>query len=239
MKNKLLYWGLGLVLIVFAGLFSLWQLSRSRNYQAFGEIVPSVNTSQKVVALTFDDGPTPQATDIILAVLKDLDVRATFFLTGAELEQNPTEGRKIAAAGHEIGNHSYSHQRMSFVSPSFVKNEIEKTDQLIRATGYRGNIHFRPPYGKKLFVLPYYLSQTQRRTITWNVEPESNPEIAETSDKIAQHVTENVKPGSIVILHVMYPIRKTSLEAVEKIVEELRRRDYEFKTVSELLAMKQ
>jgi peptidoglycan-N-acetylglucosamine deacetylase len=237
MKKKLIF--LALAFAVIGGLFLLRELANSRTYQAFGEIVPRVNVSQKVVALTFDDGPTQNGTDKLLTELKNLDIRATFFLTGAELEQNPLEGQKIAAAGHEIGNHSYSHVRMFFVTPSFVENEIETTDKFIRATGYQGPIHFRPPYGKKLFVLPYYLSKTNRKTVTWDLEPDSYPKIAESSDKIAQHVAENVKPGSIILLHVMYANRKPSFEAVGKIVSALREKGYQFKTVSELLAMKE
>ena len=239
MKNKRIYLGFGLVFVFVVGFILLWEFSKSRNYQAFGEIFPRVNTSQKVVALTFDDGPTREDTDKILAELKELNIHATFFLTGAELEQNPSEGQKIAAAGHEIGNHSYSHKRMIFVTPSFVEKEIETTDKLIRETGYTGAIHFRPPYGKKLFALPYYLSKTNRKTITWDIEPDSYPEIEKSSDKIARYVVENVKPGSIILLHVMYGIRKTSFEAIRKIVNELRQKGYQFKTVSELLAMKE
>ncbi len=225
-------------LIACVGLFAVWEISKSRSFQAFGEIVPRVNTSQKVVALTFDDGPAIEATDRILAELKELNVRATFFLTGAELEQNPSEGRKIALAGHEIGNHSYSHQRMSFVTPSFVEREIEDTDRQIRTTGYSGAIHFRPPYGRKLFVLPFYLSKTNRKTITWDIEPDSYPKVAESSDKIARHVAENVQPGSIILLHIMYESRQTSLEAVRKIVGDLQSGGYRFVTVSELIEMK-
>ncbi len=225
-------------LIACVALFAIWKISKSRSFQAFGEIVPRVNTSQKAVALTFDDGPTIEATDRILAELNDLNVRATFFLTGAELERNPSEGKKIASAGHEIGNHSYSHQRMSFVTPSFVEREIEETDRQIRATGYTGAIHFRPPYGRKLFVLPYYLSKTNRKTITWDIEPDSYPKVAESSNEIARYVTENVQPGSVILLHVMYESRQTSLEAVRKIVGNLQREGYRFMTVSELMEMK-
>jgi peptidoglycan-N-acetylglucosamine deacetylase len=239
MKNKRLYFGFGLVFLFLVIFILLWKFSGSRNYQAFGEIVPRVNTGQKIVALTFDDGPTPKGTDKVLEKLKNLDVRATFFLIGADLERNPSEGLKIAAAGHEIGNHSYSHKRMVLVTPSFVEKEIETTDRLIRETGYQGEIHFRPPYGKKLFTLPYYLSKTNRRTITWNIEPESYPEIARSSDNIAQYVAENVKPGSIIILHVMYESTEISFAAVEKIVDQLRHKGYQFKTVSELLALKE
>jgi chitin deacetylase len=221
---------------VIVGLVALGQVSRSRTFQFFGRLTPRVDTSQKLVALTFDDGPMPDATDQILSALDEGQVRATFFVTGAELEKNMAGGRKIVAAGHELGNHSYSHERMVLVAPSFVEREVERTDELIREAGHRGEIYFRPPYGKKLFTLPYYLSKTGRKSITWDVEPESYPEVAASADRIAEHVLSRTRPGSIIILHVMYRSRGESLRAVKKIVEGLKAQGYSFKTVSELLA---
>ncbi|HLM55895.1 MAG TPA: polysaccharide deacetylase family protein [Pyrinomonadaceae bacterium] len=222
--------------VVVVGLVVLWRVSGSRTFQFFGRLVPRVNTESKVVALTFDDGPAPGATDQILSALGGARVRATFFVTGAELERNMAEGRKLVAAGHELGNHSYSHGRMVLVTPERVRREVERTDELIREAGYGGEITFRPPYGKKLFALPYFLSRTGRTTVTWDVEPDSYPEVAADSDKIAEHVLTRARPGSIIILHVMYPSRAESLKAVPKIVEGLKARGYDFKTVSELLA---
>lgn len=215
---------------------ALWRVSRSRTFQFFGELIPRVETSQKIVALTFDDGPTANATDQILAILAEADVKATFFVTGAELEQNLDAGKKLVAAGHELGNHSYSHTRMVLVTPSFVRSEIETTDRLIRDAGYQGEILFRPPYGRKLFALPYFLSKSGRKSITWDVEPESYAEIGSDADKIAEHVLSKTSPGSIIILHVMYPNRRESLRAVKKIVDGLKAQGYSFKTVSHLLA---
>lgn len=225
------------VVLILGGLVAVRQISRSRTFQFFGELIPRINTSQKVVALTLDDGPTVEGTDQILAILAEQNIKATFFVTGAELEMNLDQGRKIVAAGHELGNHSYSHVRMMLVTPSFVKQEIESTDKLIRDAGYQGEILFRPPYGKKLFALPYYLSKTGRKSITWDVEPDSNPEIAADADKIADHVLSNTRPGSIIILHVMYSNRRESMKAVKKIVEGLKAQGYSFKTMSELLAL--
>jgi chitin deacetylase len=233
-KKKFLLVVVLVFILVFTAVWLL-QVSRSRTFQFFGVLIPRINTSQKVVALTFDDGPTSQATDQILAILAEENTKATFFVIGAELEQNPEQGKKIVNAGHELGNHSYSHVRMVFVSPSFVRNEIESTDQLIRAAGYQGEILFRPPYGKKLFALPYFLSQTGRKSVTWDVEPESYPEIDADADRIAEHVLSKTQPGSIIILHVMYPNRRESMKAVKKIIGGLKAQGYSFKTVSELL----
>ena len=239
MAKKKLLTGIGLVVFVVLVLAWLFYVSKSRTFQFFGELIPRVNTSQKVVALTFDDGPTPKATDEILSILAEENVKATFFVIGGELENNPEPGKKIVAAGHELGNHTYSHYRMLLVTPSFVKQEIERTDQLIRSAGYTGEILFRPPYGKKLFTLPYYLSKHNRKSITWDVEPESFPQIDTSADKIVDYVLTNTRPGSIIILHVMYPNRRESMKAVKKIIEGLRSQGYSFKTMAELLALRE
>jgi len=168
-------------------------------------------------------------------VLRAEGVRATFFVTGAALEENIAEAQRIVAEGHELGNHSYSHKRMVGRSYAFVREEIEHTDQLIRAAGYEGEIHFRPPYGKRFIVLPYYLSVTDRTTIFTDVEPESYREIAADRERIVQHVLEKAWPGSIILLHVMNESRGETVGAVPGIIRGLRNRGYSFVTVSELL----
>lgn len=233
MGIKKIVWLVTISCLVFS-IYTLWQITNSRTFQFFGELVARVNTTDKVVALTFDDGPSPKAKEV-LDILEDNGVKATFFVIGNELERNMLEGKRIAAAGHELGNHTYSHQRMVFKSPAFIKEEIEKTDALIRQTGYQGEIHFRPPNGKKLLVLPYYLSRHHRNTITWDIEPDSFPEIAGRTNQIVHYVVQNTRPGSIILLHVMYDSRQESFEAIQGIVNGLKAKGYSFKTVSELL----
>jgi len=98
-------------------------------------------------------------------------------------------------------------------------------------------IHFRPPFGKKLVLLPYFLAKTSRKTIMWDVEPDSYPEIAADSNKIVAHTLEKVRPGSIILLHVMYNGRGESLKAVRGVITGLKGEGYSFKTVSEMLAI--
>ncbi|MGZ4163834.1 MAG: polysaccharide deacetylase family protein, partial [Tumebacillaceae bacterium] len=131
----------------------------------------------------------------------------------------------------------YQHNRMVFKSPSYISSEIEKTDQLIRNSGYQGEILFRPPNGKKLLYLPYYLQQHNRKTIMWDVEPESYSDIASSSDKIVQYTLDHVHPGSIILLHAMYDSRAESLKAVPRIIAKLKEQGYQFKPVSELLQL--
>ncbi len=214
--------------------FGAFTISRSRTFQFFGGIVNHVEANEKVVALTFDDGPS-ERTGEVLAALDAAGVKATFFLVGRSIEEFPDEAAAIAAAGHEIGNHSYSHQRMVVKTPSFISSEIEKTDSLIRAAGYSDEIQFRPPYGKKLLLLPWYLHNHNRKTILWDLEPNSIPEVNASAESISKYVVENAKPGSIILLHVMVDSEGSSVAAIKGIAKGLQAKGYTFVTVGELL----
>ncbi len=214
--------------------FVTYATMNSRTFQFFGGIVNRVNTGDKVVALTFDDGPSAKV-DTILSILKSEDVKATFFLIGNEIRQNPAEGRKLVLAGEEIGNHTYSHRPMVFKSLSYLRSEIESTDSLIRELGYEGPIQFRPPFSKKLVLLPYYLKQHNRETILWDLEPNSYPEINSNSERIIDYVVTRSRPGSIILLHPMYDRKGTTMGAIKGIIEGLKKKGYKFRTVNELL----
>jgi peptidoglycan/xylan/chitin deacetylase (PgdA/CDA1 family) len=215
--------------------WAAWALSKSRTCQLFGELVTRVETTDSVVAVTFDDGPAPAYTDSVLTVLADSNVRATFFVVGSGLERHADLGRRIVAAGHELGNHSYSHQRMVWKTPAFVRREVEQTDSLIRLAGQGGAIGFRPPYGKRLVILPWFLSRTGRVTVLWDVEPDSDPEVARDPDRLVDHVVKHVRPGSIILLHVETRARASSRVALPRLLGALRGAGYEFVTVSQLM----
>lgn len=229
MKKKIIV--IGISLLVFCLLFiGIYKAMNLRTYQLFGGLTDQVETEQKVVAITFDDGPTENV-DHILPLLKKYNAKATFFLIGNDIEKYPEETKKLVEAGHQIGNHTYSHKRMVFKSPSFIKKEIEKTDELIRDSGYKGEIDFRPPNGKKLVALPYYLHKHNRETIMWNIEPDTY--FTTVSEK-AKYVKEKVKPGSIILMHPMYVQSSDELQAIEEILQELTNEGYRFVTVNEL-----
>ncbi|MNT35256.1 Peptidoglycan-N-acetylglucosamine deacetylase [compost metagenome] len=141
----------------------------------------------------------------------------------------------IVSEGHQLGNHSYAHSNMMFMGPARIREEIERTDAAIRAAGYEGEIMFRPPYGKKLLTLPWYLSRHDRKTIMWDVEPESFPDVADDAAALASHVIEQTRNGSIIIMHVMYRSREVSRQALPLIIDGLRQRGFEFVTVAQLL----
>ncbi|MEV0356587.1 polysaccharide deacetylase family protein [Nocardia sp. NPDC050697] len=220
-------WVAGVLVSILLLSFGFYRLVNARSFQLGGELVDRVETSEQVVALTLDDGPSTRAPEV-LRVLADLGVPATFYLNGRDLDANPDLGRAIVAAGHEVGNHTYSHRRMVFVTPGTVRDEVERTDTALRAAGYTGDITFRPPYGKKFLALPRYLAAHGRTTVMWDVEPRSA-----TAADIAAETVRAVRPGSIVLLHVMYGSGE-ALAAVPRIVGELRGRGYRFVRVSEL-----
>ena len=232
MKKKLVVVGT-IVLFVFFLLFGTYKLMNSRTIQLFGGLTYQVSTKQKVVALTFDDGPTKNVEEI-LPLLKAYNAKATFFLIGNEIKKNPAEAKRIADAGQQIGNHSYSHNRMVFKSSSYIQEEIEKTDQLIRLAGYQGEIDFRPPNGKKLVGLPYYLNKHNRDTITWSLEPDSY--FSSSTDKV-NYVKKNVKPGSIILIHPMYDKTGEEVKTIKGILQSLSNKGYKFVTVNELQEM--
>lgn len=212
----------------------MFEYSKSRTSQLFGEIVHRVDTNEKVVALTFDDGPNEYWPEI-QQVLNEKETKATFYLIGSNIEENKEITQQIITDGHDVGNHSYTHPRFLLKGFKFVENEIEKTNQLIRESGYQNEITFRPPYGKKLFSLPRYLDQKNILTVTWDVEPNTDLPQDASSQEISKYVKDNVKPGSIILLHPWYGETNTSREAIGLIIDELKKDGYRFVTVNELL----
>ena len=138
-----------------------YKFSNSRRFQAFGELIQRVETTDKVVALTFDDGPTPGDTEAVLKTLTAHNVSATFFLCGAEMAAHPSQTKLIVDAGHQVGNHSWSHQRMWFLTPNSVRKELDDTDLEIRNSGYEERIDFRPwPFASTTEMLVRRMQET-------------------------------------------------------------------------------
>jgi peptidoglycan-N-acetylglucosamine deacetylase len=223
----------GILLAVVVLTAVAWRLHKSRSVQLFGELVTHVDTNERVVALTFDDGPALPYTDSVLKLLNREGVRATFFVVGRALEQHPELGRRILDEGHELGNHSFSHRPMVFMTPATVRREVERTDSLIRAAGAQGPIHFRPPYGKRLVILPWYLARTDRATVLWTLEPDTWQRDA---GAMVSHVRDNVQSGAIILLHVELRARDAERAALARIIANLRQQGYHFLTVSELMS---
>jgi len=223
--------------VVVVGAGSYW-LMNSTTVQLLGDHVARVDTTRKVVALTFDDGPSSMYADQILADLGRYGVRATFFVIGADAKANPGALTSLVVARQELGNHSYGHRRLVFVSTRTVADEVEAADQVIRAAGYTGPLAFRPPYGKKLLSAPYYLWRHDRMTVMWDVAPDSIAGIAGDPRALTRYVLDNVRPGSIIELHPWSSGGAATRDALPGIIVGLRADGYQLVTVSELLVLR-
>ncbi len=170
-----------------------------RNSPLFGRTITSLPTTDRAVALTFDDGPNPDATPAILDALKDRGVRATFFVLGRHAERWPELVRRLAAEGHGIGNHGYYHRKLHFKSPAYVRTDLTLGTRAIDvASGVRPRF-FRAPHG---FRSPWVTSIAQslgQRTVGWSfgVWDTARP----GRDVIVERIVSGTKPGSILLLH--------------------------------------
>lgn len=170
-----------------------------RNSFLFGSTVTKVDGEDKPVALTFDDGPNPEATPLILDALRDRGVKATFFILGRHAEQWPDLVKRVAHEGHGIGNHGYFHRKLHFKSPAYVRQDLTMgTEAIRRVTGVTPRV-FRAPHG---FRSPWVTSIARslgQRTVGWSlgVWDSAKPGV----DVIAQRTVEGARNGSILLLH--------------------------------------
>lgn len=200
-------------------------------FPLFGDSIHRVDTRERVVALTFDDGPHPRHTPRMLDLLDRHQVKATFFMMGRNVERHPDVVLQVLARGHEVGNHSYSHPRLVFMAPGRVRHEISRTDALLRSLGVTGDIHFSPPHGSKFVVLPYVLTQMGKLSVLSDVDVEEwkRPPAA----VMVRSALEQVRPGSVMQFHD--PLGEETLKAVDQVVTRLLAQGYRFERISELI----
>jgi peptidoglycan/xylan/chitin deacetylase (PgdA/CDA1 family) len=199
--------------------------------QLFGDSVRRIDTTEKVVALTFDDGPLPPHTVRMLDLLDRHQVKATFFMMGRNVERWPDVAREVLARGHEVGNHSYSHPKLVFMSPARVREEIERTDAILRGVGVTGEIYFGPPHGSKFVVLPYVLVQMKKTAVYSYTDPEEwkRP----PAEVMVESVLEQVRPGAVMGFHDV--MGDETLRAVDQVLTALLAQGYRFETMSEFV----
>ena len=192
-----------------------------------------VTTRQRIVALTFDDGPHATLTPKLLDELKATGVRATFFVIGMNVEQNPDVLRRTLAEGHEIANHSWSHPNLAKMLDEGWRAQVQNTHEVIVSTIGHAPQFLRPPYGN---ITPYQEAVIARsfgyRTILWSVDPKDWKE--PPRDVLIRRVVSHARPGDIILLHDIHP---STVDAVPAIIAGLRQRGFRFATVSGLLAL--
>ncbi|MEH2041175.1 polysaccharide deacetylase family protein [Nostoc sp.] len=199
------------------------------------KVQPSNN--EKVIALSIDDGPWPKTTLEMLDILKQNDVKATFFWVGQALQANPDLAKREVAEGHAIGNHTWHHwyRRMDEAT---AKSEIDRTADLIyKTTGVKTSL-FRPPGGFLNNGLAAYAKSQKDAVIMWSLtsadtDPHAKPQA------FVNNVLKGAKLGFIVLMHDGGGDRHRTVEALPQIINGLKQQGYRFVTIPELLKMAQ
>jgi peptidoglycan-N-acetylglucosamine deacetylase len=210
----------------------------------FGACVSSGNPGSRAVALTFDDGPC-EGTLPLLDVLAAEGVTATFFQCGMNVERHPAIARKVALAGHEIGNHTYSHARLcprlsrrpNFLSPAAIYRELADAQEILCAETGTIPVLFRPPYGFRWIGVGSAQRRLHLLGVLWTV---IGHDWEWPAERIAERVFAGTGPGGILCLHDGRDIRPNpdisqTIAAVRRIIPVLKNEGYSFATVSDLL----
>jgi peptidoglycan/xylan/chitin deacetylase (PgdA/CDA1 family) len=230
--------GMGLAMLgITAGIFLTLSAVLPEN-QVFGRVFSNKETTQKVVALTFDDGPYPPYTEQLLDVLKEYHVPATFFLVGQNVEKYPDLVKRISVEGHQLGNHTYHHIDLLKADRKVITEEVDRTNQAIMAaSGIRPHL-MRPPHGFRDPVVLEIMAERGLKVVEWSVMSRDwlNPGV----DVIVERTVSKVKNGSIVLLHdgdgvMSQAPRIQSVEATRRIIQILSAQGYKFVTVDEIL----
>ncbi|MDR1620876.1 MAG: polysaccharide deacetylase family protein [Synergistaceae bacterium] len=191
--------------------------------------IASGNPFVKEVALTFDDGPRDRGMPELLAALRRLDVPGTFFLVGKFAERYGPITKSIAAEGHEIENHSYTHPQLTTLWVEKIMREAERCNEVMNNLAIRTPRFLRPPGGGFNLKIFYALRRMKMRMGLWSVNTADYT--GRPAHKIIADVLRGVRPGSIVLMHSGVP---ATVEALPAIVSELRARGYRFVTVQDL-----
>lgn len=190
-------------------------------------------TSTKLVALTFDAGSSAEPVPIILRALAQRGVRCTFFLTGQWIERYPEMARQIAEAGHELGNHSWSHPTFTSLSDEQIREQLRRTEEIaLQVCGRSTKPLFRPPFGARDERVRSVVAEEGYLTIYWTVDSWDSVKKDITPQMITDRVMRHIRPGAIVLMHCG---SEATAQALPQLLNALDTQGYRVVTVSELL----
>jgi peptidoglycan/xylan/chitin deacetylase (PgdA/CDA1 family) len=201
-----------------------------------------VDVSEKIVALTFDDGPSPVWTPQILDALKKADVKATFFMIGEYVEKYPRIAKRVVEEGHEIGNHSYDHHVLIYYKMKDLEKEILDAERVIRDVTGQTTHYFRPPKAWITNKEKEKIKEMGYETVLWTLN--SKDWVTFDDKYIVKFLVGHVRPGDIILFHDGGGVfsteggnRSETVKTIPQLVEKLRAEGYRFVTVTELLRM--
>lgn len=205
------------------------------SFISYSQSLYHVSTPYPAIALTFDDGPKPDHLDTLLGILKTHQIKATFFVVGQSLDTYPDLGLKIYSAGHELGNHSYSHPDLTQLSTSNIQQELALTSQLISKITGETPLFFRPPGGRYSRAVEQVALDEHLIPTFWDVNAGDYAESTEHGVENAlnlESILDDIRPGSIVLLHNGNPYTMSQLP---RFISHLQSRGFFMVTLSELM----
>ncbi len=211
---------------------------RGRSSQAFGPSMYRGDRAQSAIALTFDDGPS-ESTPALLELLKQHDVRATFFMCGKNVERLPEIARAVVEAGHEIGNHTDTHPRFDFCSRAFIYDELARTQvKIANATSVTPKL-FRASYGVRWFGLRSAQAQLNLTGVMWTL---MGHDWKWPAERVAKFLIERTRGGDVICLHdgremQIAPDIRSTVDALRTVIPVLQRKGLRFQTVSALAGL--
>jgi peptidoglycan/xylan/chitin deacetylase (PgdA/CDA1 family) len=226
-----------------ATMLTIWQ--KEAQAKGIGSAIPQsfqgvtieaakLTQNQKVVALTFDDGPWPETTAQVLDILKKNSIKGTFFVVGQNLKNFPALGQRVVAEGHAIGNHTWHHW-YHYMNPQASAYEVDHTTNLIyQTTGVKTQL-FRPPGGIMGNGVVAYARNSKYAIIMWSSDSVdySRPGVP----RLINNIFREAKAGGIVLMHDGGGNRSHTVKALPEIINRFRKQGYRFVTVTELLEM--
>lgn len=200
----------------------------------FMKVLCSATTTEKLIAISFDDGPAEQYTPQVLQVLKELRVPAAFFCIGKRIVKNEALFREVHEQGHLIGNHSYSHSPLFDLLPTNrMLKDVQMTDAAVMQTiGIQPKL-FRPPYGVTTPAMKKVMDKGGYTAIGWNIR--SLDTIASNEKKLLNKLVRLLRPGAIILLH---DTKKITLSVLPRFIQAARNEGYEFVRLDKLLNVK-
>lgn len=204
-------------------------------YEPRGQIIWDIPTKEKVVALTFDDGPSETYTPQILDILKEYHAKATFFLIGKHLEAFPDIVKREVDEGNEIENHTYTHVKLTRMADDDFIKDVEKSEELIQRYQKSTIELFRPPAGALNKHIIEALTDKNYRIVLWSWHQDPRDWARPGVRHIVKHVIENIHNGDIIIMHDGGGNRSQTVKALKILLPKLEQEGYSFITVKELL----
>ncbi|WP_459500108.1 polysaccharide deacetylase family protein [Bacillus sp. C1] len=202
-----------------------------------GYVTWEVPNDEKIIAITFDDGPDPTYTPQILKLLRQYKAEATFFMIGFRIQRNPYLVKQVLKEGHEIGNHTMDHLYASSASAEKLKDDILVGKQYLQKW-VKEPLLFRPPGGYINDAVFSTAKEAGYQIVLWSWHQDPKDWANPGTESIVKHVVTNAKSGDIVLLHDGGSDRSQTVAALEKILPALQKQGYRFVKVSELLRYK-